>query len=224
MSRPVGVAGAGPDGAGWRHGCDRSRQSAPRRRCRSPARPIVDRILRWLRAAGVRARRAESASSARDDHAVVGDGRHWGLDVRYSWEPTVLGSAGGPRRALPLLDADRFLIVNGDTLTDCDLEAARRAPREAGALVTMAVVPGDVERYGGVVVGPDGFVAGIRETRRKTRPPYRRRAPRRPPGISSACPARPTHPTHPRTRSCMHVIGIRRPKPSECVGAGQRAL
>ena len=37
----------------------------------------------------------------------------------------MLGSAGGPRQALPLVGADTFLIVNGDTLTDVDLVAAR---------------------------------------------------------------------------------------------------
>ena len=47
--------------------------------------------------------------------------RAWDSTVRYSWEREMLGSAGGPRRALPLLDAERFLIVNGDTLTNCDL-------------------------------------------------------------------------------------------------------
>ena len=43
----------------------------------------------------------------------------------------MLGSAGGPRHALPLLDgravATHFLIVNGDTLTDVDLPAHARA-------------------------------------------------------------------------------------------------
>ena len=44
----------------------------------------------------------------------------------------MLGSAGGPRRALDLIDRDRFLIVNGDTLTDLDLAAPRRRARRAG--------------------------------------------------------------------------------------------
>ena len=66
---------------------------------------------------------------------MVGDGRDLGVRVRYSWENPVLGSAGGPRRALPLLDADRFLIVNGDTLTDLDLDglaASHARQRRAG--------------------------------------------------------------------------------------------
>src|SRR5512132_2729599 len=35
--------------------------------------------------------------------ASVGDGSDLGARVRYSWENPVLGSAGGPRHALPLL-------------------------------------------------------------------------------------------------------------------------
>lgn len=124
-------------------------------------RPIIDRILSWLRDAGVARVVLNLHHRPESITRLVGDGRQWGLDVRYSWEPRVLGSAGGPRRALPILGATRFLIVNGDTLTDCDLEALVRRHRDTGAEVTMAVVPGDVGRYGGVVVGPDGFVTGF---------------------------------------------------------------
>ena len=38
----------------------------------------------------------------------------------------VLGSAGGPRHALPLIDSDPFLIVNGDTLCDMSTRADDR--------------------------------------------------------------------------------------------------
>jgi mannose-1-phosphate guanylyltransferase len=123
--------------------------------------PIVARILRWLRAAGVRQvvlnlhHRPESIAS------IVGDGSAFDLAVRYSWEPIVLGSAGGPRHALPLLDAERFLIINGDTLTDCDLGAIAARHVSTGAQVTMAVVPGDVARYGGVLVDATGAVHGF---------------------------------------------------------------
>jgi NDP-sugar pyrophosphorylase family protein len=81
--------------------------------------------------------------------------------VTYSWEQAVLGSAGGPRHALALLDAERFLIVNGDTLTDCDLPRLVSEHRERSATVTMAVVAGDVERYGGVLVDDTGRVRGF---------------------------------------------------------------
>ena len=123
--------------------------------------PLIGRILEWLRAAGVRRVVLNLHHRPETITRLVGDGAEWDLEVRYSWEPRVLGSAGGPRRALPLLDTDRFLIVNGDTLTDCDLKGLAERHLTMRASVTMALVPGDVARYGGVLVKPDGTVAGF---------------------------------------------------------------
>jgi NDP-sugar pyrophosphorylase family protein len=94
--------------------------------------------------------------------AVVGDGSDLGVRARYSWENRILGSAGGPRRALPLLDARRFFLVNGDTLTDLDPTALAAAHHRSGALVTMAVVPNtEPGRYGGVLMESQGDVTGF---------------------------------------------------------------
>jgi mannose-1-phosphate guanylyltransferase len=123
--------------------------------------PIIIRILRWLRAAGVRDVVMNLHHRPETITAVVGDGSAANVRVRYSWEPTILGSAGGPRRALPLLDAERFLIVNGDTLTNCSLPDLVHRHETSRALVTLALVNGDVERYGGAVVDRDGFVTGF---------------------------------------------------------------
>src|SRR6266540_427656 len=109
--------------------------------------PLISRILRWLSKAGVRQAVINLHHRAETVTRIVGDGADWDVSVRYSWETTVLGSAGGPSRALPLLDAERFLIVNGDTLTDCDLRAVAEQHVDTGALVTMALVEKtDVER------------------------------------------------------------------------------
>jgi mannose-1-phosphate guanylyltransferase len=122
---------------------------------------IIVRILRWLQASGVRRVVINLHHKPETIAAVVGDGSQLGLAVRYSWEPVVLGSAGGPRRALPLLESEQFLIVNGDTLTDCDLEAVVQHHVARRARVTMAVVDGDVQRYGGVRLDEAQRVCGF---------------------------------------------------------------
>ena len=89
--------------------------------------------------------------------AHVGDGSDLGVRVRYSFESPVLGSAGGPRKALPLLPDEAFFIINGDTLTNVDLHALAENHRETGALVTIAVIPNDrPDRYGGLIVDSSG--------------------------------------------------------------------
>jgi NDP-sugar pyrophosphorylase family protein len=125
-------------------------------------RPLVHRIISTLATAGVTDLVLNLHHLPHTITASVGDGTHLGVRVRYSWETPVLGSAGGPRRALPLLGASPFLIVNGDTLTDVDLSSVIDTHRRSGALVTMAVVPNtEPHKYGGVLVSDDGMVSGF---------------------------------------------------------------
>ena len=140
--------------------------------------PLVCRILRSLAAAGVRDAVLNLHHLPHTITRAVGDGSRLGLRVRYSWEVPVLGSAGGPKRALPLLFDEGvrpgapqpFLIVNGDTLSDVDIASVVADHRAHRALVTMAVVPNtEPEKYGGVAVDGDGSVRGF--VRRGSREP-----------------------------------------------------
>jgi NDP-sugar pyrophosphorylase family protein len=121
--------------------------------------PLIDRILRWLAAQQVGDAVLNLHHKPETIGAIVGDGSGFGIRVRYSWEhPRILGSAGGPRHALPLL-GDRFLIVNGDTLTDVPLARLIDRHLSTGAEVTLALVPNrEPLRYGGVLVADDGAV------------------------------------------------------------------
>ena len=126
---------------------------------------LIARILRRLYGAGIRRVVINLHHLAASITRIVGDGSAFGLMVRYSWEPEVLGSAGGPARAIPLLESDRFLIVNGDTLTDIDLPALVAHHVDTNAQVTMAVVDGD-PRYNGVIADDAGIVHGFGQSDR----------------------------------------------------------
>ncbi|MXZ73467.1 MAG: NTP transferase domain-containing protein [Acidobacteria bacterium] len=122
-------------------------------------RAIVLRILDGLARAGVTDAVLNLHHRPETITGAVGCGEASGIRVRYSWEPRILGSAGGPRQALPLL-GPRLLIVNGDTLADLAAEALAglvAAHARSGAAVTLAVMPHpDPARYGGVVSDHDG--------------------------------------------------------------------
>ena len=125
--------------------------------------PMIRRIIAWL------------ASHCVDDlvlnlhhrpetlTTVVGDGSDLGVRARYSWEqPRVLGSAGGPRLARPIVGAPRFWIINGDTLTDVALTEMARAHDTSRARVTLALVPNrEFLQYGGVRLDAAHRVAGF---------------------------------------------------------------
>jgi NDP-sugar pyrophosphorylase family protein len=123
---------------------------------------IVQRILRWLAGYGVTDAVLNLHHLPHTITSIVGDGAADGVRVRYSWEMPVLGSAGGPRHALPLLGTSSFLIVNGDTLTNVDVAALVDAHRKSGALVTMAVMPNtEPNKYSGLAIDSAGILTGV---------------------------------------------------------------
>jgi mannose-1-phosphate guanylyltransferase len=124
--------------------------------------PLVRRIVAWLAAAGIHDVVINLHHLPETITGVVGDGADLGVRVRYSWENPVLGSAGGPARALPLMGAERFLVVNGDTLTNLDIAPLVEEHTRSGALVTMALVPNHApEKYSGMAVAADGAITGV---------------------------------------------------------------
>ena len=125
--------------------------------------PLVRRIVAWLARGGVTDTTVNLHYLPHTLTAVLGDGSDLGARVRYSWEqPVVLGSAGGPRQAADIVGADTFWLVNGDTITDVDLDAMADAHEKSDALVTLALVPNtEYLRYGGVRVDADGSVLGF---------------------------------------------------------------
>lgn len=112
---------------------------------------LIRRILTWLKGQGIDRVVLNLHHRPSTITGRLGDGQDLGVAVRYSWEPVLLGSAGGIRHALDLVDAERFFIVNGDTLTDADLRELNAHHERAGASVTLALVKHPApQRYGGV--------------------------------------------------------------------------
>ena len=125
--------------------------------------PLVRRILRWLVREGVSDVVVNLHYLPHTITAVVGDGSDIGVRVRYSWEGTlILGSAGGPRRAAPIVGARSFFIVNADTLTDLSLPPLARGHELSGALITIALIPNrEPDRYGGALLDERGRVTSF---------------------------------------------------------------
>lgn len=89
-----------------------------------------------------------------------GDGSRWGLSIRYSREPSPLGTGGALRLAAPLLAAD-FLILYGDSLLPIDyadvLERLRRSSAE-GVLVVYNNGLSDTSVRNNIAVDGAGMV------------------------------------------------------------------
>lgn len=82
---------------------------------------LIERHLQGLSRAGVSEVVINISWLGEQIKDRLGDGRRWNLDIQYSPEPPgALETAGGIRRALPLLDCECFLVVSADVLTDFD--------------------------------------------------------------------------------------------------------
>lgn len=85
--------------------------------------PLIVWHIERLRDAGFADIVINTAWLAEVLEAAIGDGSQFGVSIRYSREGEPLETAGGIRRALPLLresDNAPFLVVNGDIWTDID--------------------------------------------------------------------------------------------------------
>lgn len=133
--------------------------------------PLIRHHVTRLVAQGVREAVVNLHHRPETIAAAIGDGAALGCRVRYSWERRLLGSAGGPRHAAPLL-GPRFFIVNGDTLCDVDLAALLDAHRAHDARVTLAVTANpSPTRYGGVLADAHGRVTGFAPRGDRRNPP-----------------------------------------------------
>lgn len=73
---------------------------------------------------------------------ALGDGGRFGVRIAYSEEgPVPLETGGGIHRALPLLGAGPFLVVNADVWTDMDFSRVAALEEDADARLVLAPNP-----------------------------------------------------------------------------------
>src|SRR5215217_6906589 len=126
-------------------------------------RPFISYVLEWLRGHGVDDVVMSCGFLAAGVRNVLGDGSRLGLRLRYVEEPRPLGTGGALKFAESLLD-ERFLMLNGDVLTDLDVTAQLALHEQRGARATLALTPvEDPSAYGLVRTRDDGEVTGFVE-------------------------------------------------------------
>jgi N-acetyl-alpha-D-muramate 1-phosphate uridylyltransferase len=70
----------------------------------------------------------------------VGDGSRFNVKVEYVFDgPTLLGTAGAIKRALPFIAGDTFFVLNGDSYLPCDYAAVQGTFVASGRQALMTV-------------------------------------------------------------------------------------
>jgi len=102
--------------------------------------PLIVHHLRALASAGFEDVVVNLSWLGDQIRGALGDGSRYGVRLHYSDEgPEPLETGGGILRALPLLGAGPFLVLNGDVWTDVDWSALRErlAPDDLAHLVLV---------------------------------------------------------------------------------------
>jgi len=101
--------------------------------------PMIDRTIAYLKACGV----TEIVVNAHHHYRQIVDhldgGRPFRLPIQVRMEPEILGTGGGIRNTIDFWDADPFIVINADILTDIDLKAAHDAHLVKGNPATLVL-------------------------------------------------------------------------------------
>ena len=126
-------------------------------------RPFLAYLLDQLVAAGVPKVVLCTGYRGEEIRTRLGDA-YGPVPLRYSHEDKPLGTGGALRLALPLLDSDPILVMNGDSLIDADLPdyLAWFLGRPGAAALLLARVE-DTARFGRVEVAGDGRITNFKE-------------------------------------------------------------
>lgn len=95
---------------------------------------------------------------------------YFGMDIVFSYEPELLGTAGAVKRAEFFLKDNDFLVLYGDNLLDFDINKLSRYHKHNKAIGTLGVFKPDETRYSGIAAGlisssGEGRVARFSEKR-----------------------------------------------------------
>jgi NDP-sugar pyrophosphorylase family protein len=94
---------------------------------------------------------------------ALGDGSRYGMRLAYSHEPMLLGTGGGIRQAQPYFENSACLVLNGDTLSSCDLTMLLKTHVASQALATLALRADPLaSQWGAVTLADDSRILQIK--------------------------------------------------------------
>ena len=126
--------------------------------------PVLERNVRWLRSQGIRELAVNLHHLPDVPMQHFGDGLSYGVSIRWSPESELLGTAGALLPLADFLGGDRFAVVYGDNIIECDVTAVAAEHERLSALVTVALWERDDASASGVAeLDDDGRIVRLLE-------------------------------------------------------------
>lgn len=127
-------------------------------------RPFVYFIIHYLLSQGLSNVILCTGYKAEQVAAACKGGTQWGLNISYSLERKPLGTGGALKNAQHLIASDPFVVINGDSLLQADINRLIIFHVREKAKITMALTEVvDQRRFGSVRLGHDGSIVKFNE-------------------------------------------------------------
>jgi NDP-sugar pyrophosphorylase family protein len=94
-----------------------------------------------------------------------GDGSAFGVNLKYSYEDQLLGTAGGVKRMTEIMEIkETFMVISSDVLTDINIGNMLNHHKKTKAMATIALIPvEDVTQFGVVVIDDKTRITAFQE-------------------------------------------------------------
>jgi len=115
---------------------------------------ILSRNLRWLATYGFQNITINLHYQAEAIQSAIGSGEDFGLNIHYSYEPEILGTAGGLRNAYKTWNKHQAsLVVYGDNLLNMNLEAFYQFHKHNQSRLSIALFDQNKNPHTGIAGG-----------------------------------------------------------------------
>ncbi|MEO0190625.1 MAG: nucleotidyltransferase family protein, partial [candidate division WOR-3 bacterium] len=92
------------------------------------------------------------------------DGRRWSVNIKYSIEKELLGTAGAVKLAAKGFGDENFLVINGDTFMTLEFNTLIKYHLKKMAIATIALAKvNNVMRFGKVITSRDNLILQFSE-------------------------------------------------------------
>ncbi|MBW1766653.1 MAG: nucleotidyltransferase family protein, partial [Deltaproteobacteria bacterium] len=121
--------------------------------------PVISRVINYLKTHGIN----QIVVNAHHHHNQISNylngGSPFGLEIDVRMEHEILGTGGGLKNTSDFWDDEPFIVINGDILTDIELEPAYEHHKKSGALTTLILH--DCEPFNQIQTDSNGTITDI---------------------------------------------------------------
>ncbi|MBI4063895.1 MAG: nucleotidyltransferase family protein, partial [Elusimicrobia bacterium] len=114
-------------------------------------RPNIGHVLDKLAHAGIRQAAINVCFHGEQIKRYVGKGKEWGLDIRFSHERKVRGTAGSLAPLKDFFKGERFVVLSGDGISELNLNELEANHKKSGAVATIVLSQVDARLDYGLV-------------------------------------------------------------------------